>query len=324
LLAALGIGALSGSTFRTLDQALGDIQPTPEAVTRLEHALDGFQAAARTMSPTSIIDPLTSQIAVVDILRQRASPELRRDLSSLQARYAECLSWLHEEVGDVQHSLYWIDRAMQWAQVMNWTPMVAYCFVRRSMLALSYADNGPRAVENALATLHLPGATARVKGLAAKQLAFGFALMQRHDDSSRALDLTMNYFAAISDSGDDARSLGQRSVASDDLFTIWRATCDVYLGHGEPVISVLQPCLVGLSKASVRTHTITSAKLVHAYARAGAPEVACSLLLNTLDTAEAIGSLSAKRELHRALPALTYWNRRSEVQEVVYRLGSLP
>jgi hypothetical protein len=134
----------------------------------------------------------------------------------------------------------------------------------------------------------------------------------------------MGYLADSNGYEDDARGLGQHSVVSDDLFAIFRSTCDVYLGRGEPVISVLGPRLDGLSGASRRTHTITSAKLAHAYASAGAPDVASSLLLETLDTARAIESLSARRELHRAVPALTYWDRRSDVREVLHRLGSLP
>src|SRR6266516_2208343 len=70
VLAALGIGALSGSIFRTLDQALGQLQPTAETAGELEHALDSFQYAARVMAPTSLVDPLISQIAVLDVLRQ--------------------------------------------------------------------------------------------------------------------------------------------------------------------------------------------------------------------------------------------------------------
>ncbi len=131
----------------------------------------------------------------------------------------------------------------------------------------------------------------------------------------------MRFFAATETADDDARGLGQRSVVSDDLFVIFKATCDVYLGRGEPVIPVLQPRLNGLSKASLRTHTITNAKLVNAYASAGAPEQACILLTETLDAVDAIGSLSARRELLRAAPALTYWDRRSDVREVLHRLG---
>jgi transcriptional regulator with XRE-family HTH domain len=326
LLAAFGIGALSGAVFQAIDVALGPAAATPESIHGLETTLEGFAGAARTLPPTRLIDPLLSQIAATDVLRQRSDPAQRPDLLRLQARSAECLSWMYEETGDAANALYWVDRAVQWAQLGDWTPMVAYGFVRRSMLALSYADDGCRAVENAEVALRTPGATSRIRGLAAKQMAFGWALLQRPDDSSRALDAAMTHLSAVETphDTDDARGVGQRSVVNDDLFTIFRATCDVYLGRGDPVIPVLQPRLESLSRASLRTHAITSAKLVNAYARAGAPELATPLLLDTIAKADSLGSLSAKRELLRAVPALTYWDRRPEIRDAIHRLDALP
>jgi hypothetical protein len=326
LLAALGIGALNGTVLRTIDDALGPAAPTSETIHGLETALRGFAAAARTLPPTRLIDPLLSHVAATDVLRQRCDPALRPDLLRLEARSAEALSWMYEEAGDTAAASYWVDRAVHWAESGGWTPMVAYGFVRRSMLALSHADDGRAAVENAEIALRTPGATSRVRGLAAKQQAFGWALLQRPDDSSRALDAAMRHLSAAPapHETDEARGVGQASVISDDLFTIFAATCQVYLGRGEAAVPVLQPRLASLSKASARTHTITSAKLVNAYARAGAPELAVPLLYETIEQANALGSLSAKRELARATPALTYWDRRPALREALRRLGPLP
>jgi hypothetical protein len=323
LLAALGVGAVHGPPFRALADALGDLSPAVETVDYLEHTLDGLQTAARFVAPLKTIDPLTSQVALVDVLRQRAEPQERRRLAVLQIRCAESLSWMHEEAADVHNALYWIDRAVQWAQTTQWTSMVSYGFVRRSMLALSYADDGARAVEHARAALRIPAASPWIKGLAAKQVAFGLAVMQRPGECARALDSAMSFFADKQDD-DEGRGLGQRSVASDDLFAIFKATCDVYGHRGELAIPVLQPRLAGLSRASLRTHAITSAKLVHAYACAGEPERACSLLHDTADRAQSVGSLSAARELRRALPALAYWSSRSDIRDARERLRSLP
>jgi hypothetical protein len=323
LLAALGIGALGGPLFQAIHVAHGETEPTPDLIKEYECALDGFQMAARTMSPTKVIDPLIGRAASLDVMRQRAAPELRRGIAVTQTRYAECLGWMHEEANDVHGALYWIDRATHWAQAINWNSMAAYGLVRRSMLALSYLDDSQAAIESAEAVLRTPGTNLRIKGLAAKQLAFSLALKRRSDDSSRALDLAMQYLSQSASRGEgDAAGVGQRSVVNDDLMTIFRATCDIYLGRGESVIPALKPRLDSISAASLRTHTITSAKLVHAYASAGAPDLACSLLSETLSLADTVGSLSAKRELARAAPALTYWDRRPEVRDTLRRLAA--
>lgn len=67
-----------------------------------------------------------------------------------------------------------------------------------------------------------------MKGLAAKQMAFGHALTDNRDASCRALDEAMNWLARPT--REDDTLLGQRSVVDEDLFAIFQATCDIYLG----------------------------------------------------------------------------------------------
>jgi transcriptional regulator with XRE-family HTH domain len=320
LLAGLGIGVLGGTVLGAVERALGSVIPTHEMLLELEQALDGFHSAVRAITPARLIDDVTMQVAVLDALRRCAADgELRRSFTVLQSRYAESLSWMHEEAGDITGAVYWTDRAAHWAQAANWVPMVAYAFVRRSMMAITFAADGRRAVENAQYVLHIPGAPAYIKGLAAKQMSFGYALVGSADDSARALDLTTRLLGQRPQE-DERPILGQRSVVSDDLLAIFQATCDVYLGRGESVIRILEPRLRNIGKGSWRTSTITRAKLAQAYANAGLPGKACSLTLEALDAADAIGSLSAMNELRRALPRLADWSHRSDVKEVQHRL----
>ncbi|MGH3625442.1 MAG: hypothetical protein ACRDQ5_27305, partial [Sciscionella sp.] len=136
--------------------------------------------------------------------------------------------------------------------------------------------------------------------------------------SAGALDTAMELLAAPSH--ENETSLGQRSVASDDLYTIFRTTCDIYLGRGDSVIPVLEPKLDSLTQASVRTATITRAKLARAYANAGLPREACQLAWDALDAIESVGSLSAHAELRRGVPVLQRWHGRDDVQAVLQRL----
>lgn len=318
LLAGLGIGALGGALYQRLEQAMTHLGLSDNPIASLEHAFTGFQSAARVLPPHRLLDAMTSHVAVVDLLRLQATRHERGRYAVIQARYAESLSWLSEEAGDAAGALYWTDRASQWAQGVNWTPMVAYAFVRRSMMSISFASDGLRAVDNALQALAVPGAPEQVKGLAAKQMAFGHALALDADASARALDEAMRRLA--SPAGEHEVELGQRSVVSDDLYIIFRTTCDIYLGRGDSVIPLLEPRLSALSRSSVRTATITQAKLARAYANAGEPAQACRHAWETLDNIDAVGSRSAQSELLRAVPALRRWQKRSDVREVLNRL----
>jgi hypothetical protein len=57
----------------------------------------------------------------------------------------------------------------------------------------------------------------------------------------------------------------------------------------------------------MRTHAITSAKLVNAYARVGAPELAAPLLLETIGKADSPGSLSATGSLRSHMVRPSSW-----------------
>lgn len=318
LLAGLGIGALGGTLLSRCDQTLVGLDLGDDPLRSFEQAFAGFQSAARVLPPARLIDGMTGQVALLEALRRRAPGDQRRRHVRMQARYAETLSWLSEEAGDLHGALYWTDRAAQWAQVGNWSPMVAYTFVRRSMMTISFTNDGQRAVDTAQLAVDMTGAPPRVRGLAAKQMAFGYALTGDRDASARALATAMDLLAAPSN-GNEA-SLGQRSVVSDDLYTIFRATCDIYLGRGDSVIPILEPRLNTLAHASVRTATISRAKLARAYANAGQPQEACQLAWEALEAIESIGSLSAHAELRRGVPVLQRWHGRDDVRDVLQRL----
>ena len=168
----------------------------------------------------------------------------------------------------------------------------------------------------------MSGASPRMRGLAAKQMAFGYALGGDRDASCRALDEAVNWLARPA--REDDMLLGQRSVVDEDLLAIFQATCDIYLGHGAKAIRVLEPRLAKLSKASARTATITRAKLARAYAHAGEPAESCRLTWEVLEGIEQVGSLSARSELRRTMRVLDQWRGRSDVQDLTRRLGGGP
>lgn len=320
VLAALGLGIISGGLQGEFERALDGIALDGNVLQFFEDAFDGFQEAIRMLPPVQLIDGMTGNVAILDGLRRRATGEYRHSCSNLQARYAESLSWLSEEAGDLTGAMYWIDRASQWAQAANWSGMTAYGFVRRSMIVISFTGDGLRAVDQARHVLDMPQVSPRMKGLAAKQMALGYSLAGNRDDSRRTLDAGMGWLAQPV--RDDDVAIGQRSVVADDLYAIYRTTCDIYLGHGTSVIPMLEPRMESLARSSFRTATITRAKLARAYVNVGQPEDACRVAWDTLDAIEQIDSQSARSVLRRAVPVLNQWHGRSDVQEVVHRLGA--
>lgn len=322
VLSALAVGVVSGTLQDKFERALENVRLDDDPLKYFGDALSGLQEAARTLAPQRLIDSLLGNVVILDSLRRRAAKNANYHYSILQARYAESLSWLSEEAGDLAGAIYWIDRASQWAQSAGWPGMTAYGLVRRSMVAVSFSGNGRRAVDQARHVLDMQNSSPRIKGLAAKQMAFGYALERDKDASKGALDAAMHWLSQPAREEDS--TLGQRSVVDDDLFTIFKATCGIYLGYGSHAISVLEPRLASLSRSSTRTATITRAKLARAYANAGQPIEACRIAWETLDVIGNIGSLSAFSELRRAIPVLKRWRGRSDVQDIMHRFEKPP
>ena len=322
VLAALGVGIASGKLQGQFERALEGISSNIDLLKYFGDSFNGYQEAARILRPQRLIDGLLGDVAILDVLRRRAVKYDRRRYSRLQARYAESLSWLSEEAGDLSSAMYWTDRASQWAQAGNWSAMTEYGFVRRSMMVISFSGDGQRAVNQAYHVFEISGASPRMRGLAAKQMAFGYALGGDRDASCRALDEAVNWLARPA--REDDMLLGQRSVVDEDLLAIFQATCDIYLGHGTRAIRVLEPRLAKLSKVSARTATITRAKLARAYAHAGEPAESCRLAREALEGIEQVGSLSARGELRRTMRMLDQWHGRSDVQDLARRLGGGP
>lgn len=319
LLGALGVGIVNGRLHSQFERALDDIKLDSDLPQYFDDALNGFQEAARMLPSQQLIDGLLGNVAILDGLRRRTAKRESQRYGALQARYAESLSWLSEEGGDLPGAMYWIDRVAQWAQIANWSAMIDYSAVRRSMMAMSFSGDGRSTAEQAGYVLDIPDAAPRIKGLAATWMAFGYALAGDGDASQCSLDIAMDWLTKPV-RGDDAL-LGNRSLAADDLFGLSQATCDIYLGHGEGVIPVLEPRLTSLSTSSVRMATITRARLARAYANAGQPAEACRLAWETLDAIEHIDSLTARSELHHTARVLDQWRTRGDVQDVRYRLG---
>ncbi len=322
LLGALALGSTTGVLADVRPAAAG-VVADEELLAELTAGLAKSQVAGRVMPPARLVDRLTSQVAVLDVVRHQAPERLRRDYLVLQAQYGEYLSWLTQESGELTDALYWVDRAQQWAGLADWPAMTAYAHVRRSTLASNCAGDGPAAVEHATQSLQIRDAPPRIIAEAAKQLAYGHALAGQRDECHRALDRIAILFDRAS-AGDGGPDPIIRLHAANDPSLVARSagTCDIYLGDGENAIAMLESSQATYQSSS-RAHAITGARLAQAYAQSGSPDVACRHALDAVDTGEAVDSLTTRNELRRALAPLSRWRDRDDVTEVHHRVTTM-
>jgi hypothetical protein len=329
VLAALSIGT-TASTLTDLRQALGKVPAGEELLAEQAQTLLALQIAGRVMPPARLIESLIGQVAILDVMRDRAPATLRRNFSVLQAQYADYLSWMVQESGDLHGAASWVDRMQHWATRAGWPTMAAYAHVRRSVLANTCASDGRAAVEHAHHALHVAGASQQVRGLAAKQMAYGHALTGHVDACHRALDLAADLHATATAEDENSDpiigpiSLGPSGKTLDIsvMLAEFRATCDVSLGGGEDAIAALSTYRTAYGPKT-RRGAFTGARISRAYAQAGYPTQACTLALEALDTGQALDSATTRVELRRALGPLRRWPERSDVAEVRHRITAL-
>jgi hypothetical protein len=286
--------------------------------------LRALQVAGRVMAPAQVIDTLIGQVKVLDAVRHRAPTHLSRDFPVLQAQYAETLSWMVQESGDLPGAGAWIDRAQFWADQARSGEIVAFAHVRRSQLASTGAGDGRVAIEHAARVLRLD-APPMVQTLAVKQIAYGSALLGRSDDCRRALDRAEDLHAGAArhqDGPDPVIGLTSSGIDGQVMLAQFRATCDVHLGGGDRAIAGLTAYRTAYGPTA-RRGGVTAARLARAYAQAGDPDQACALALEALDTGHALDSATTRVELRRAMAPLERWPARSDVAEVRHRITTL-
>lgn len=318
VLAALGVGIVSGGLQGEFERALDAIELDSDVLQFFDDAYDVFKETVKMLPPAQLIDAMTGDVAILDGLRRRAVGPDRYRCGALQARYANLLSWMSQEAGDVAGALWWNDRALQWTQAAGWPGLTAWSFVRRSAMVHQFSGDGLRMVDQTRLVLDMPQASPQMKGVAATEMAYGYALAGDREESCRALDTAMSL--RTQPLREDDIMLGLGTVAADDVIAVCQTTCDVYLGYGARSIPVLEPRLDSVAGVSLRMVTVTRAKLARAYANAGQPADACRVAWDALDAVEQVGSQLARTELRRAVPVLNRWHGRSDVRDVVHRL----
>lgn len=318
VMSALSVGIVNGGLQAEFERALDTIEIDSDVLQYFHDTCDVFWKAAQMLPPAQLIDAMTGDVAILDGLRRRAGSADRNRCSTLQARYANLLSWMSQEAGDLPSTLWWHDRAGQWAQVAEWLDLSAWSLVWRTAMVQHISGDGLRIVDQARPVLEMPHASPRMKGLAAGQTAQAYALAGSREKCCRALDAAISWLAQPVRENDSV--LGQDDIAGDGLIALDQATCDVYLGYGARVIPALEPLAESLAGVSLRMATTTRAKLARAYANAGQPDEACRVAWDALDAMDQVGSQIARTELRRAVPLLNRWHGRSDVQDVVHRL----
>jgi hypothetical protein len=84
------------------------------------------------LGPAHLLDLTTLHLNFIGELLTIAAGQVRTELLTVGASYAEFAGWLYQDAGNPQSATYWTDRALSWAQTADNHLMVSYVLMRKS------------------------------------------------------------------------------------------------------------------------------------------------------------------------------------------------
>jgi hypothetical protein len=256
--------------------------------------LAAHQSGHHLLEPRVHISTLRQILGGMEQQRaQSTSNRAREELRHVQTEYAEHVSWLYREAGDLGLCRRWADRASGWALESGDTTMATYMTLRGANLALDQGDHR-QATELAVTAQHvswpIPPA---LRGVALAYEARGRA----HTGTVARAQL------------DDATELFSRDGPDDgpaylrfydaDFADLQRATCYVDAGIPGPAVTILQSKITTLPASHGRDRGLHLARLGAAHAAGQVPDAAAYAAMGSLAEARRAGSRHVLAELGR-------------------------
>ncbi|WP_406202140.1 hypothetical protein OH807_23315 [Kitasatospora sp. NBC_01560] len=286
-------------------------------VGHLRGVMPGHYKAANLLGSRHALDSVTRNVQLLDRIQENAGGRARDELLTIGARTAEFLGWLSQDLGDFDRAGYWSDRAMEWAQETGDDVMAAYLLFRKSNQATA-RRNAQQAVGLARAAQRAPGATPRIRALAAQQEAQGHAIMSNPRFAQTKFDEAHELAATPDDShSDDALDL---AYCTPTYIEMQRANCLIELGDPRRAVDMFEAELRVLPPIYRNDQGVYLSRLARAYAVSDEPEQAAAAADRALSIAVDTESARAMSELSAAGRALQRWSAVPEVVTFTSRL----
>ena len=149
---------------------LGDTQ----IVTSLIDSLSHYSRNASAVGARNLTGLAEANLRYIYSAYGSARGTQRDKVLNACARYAEFLGWLHQDLGNSTLSLFWTDRALEWAQEGDDSQFLSYIWMRKSDHAEQYGSSD-RVVSLARLSSKIPALSPRANALAAQQQARGYS-----------------------------------------------------------------------------------------------------------------------------------------------------
>lgn len=276
------------------------------AVNLFRKQLDRSKADDGNRGPTKALPTVLGILGAISQHVHDVKPDVRRQLLSLGADGAEFTGWLYRDLQDPVSATYWYDRAMEWAQEANDTPMQGYVLLKKSQMA--YEERDVHRLVSFAEAAHqgpwkLPPA---MQAEVIQQHAMGLAMS---GEPLSAVEQQMYTAQEVLTRALPDEEVGPSRYFTVDTLLVRQATCYTEAGKPARAAALFDQVLVG-GQLSHRDAGLFSARRATALALSGEPDEAAVVGLEAVQIARETSSERTVRILAETVQVLKPWSSR--------------
>ncbi|MEV5719368.1 helix-turn-helix transcriptional regulator [Amycolatopsis mediterranei] len=277
----------------------------------LSRQLNACKADDGTLGPAKTLPLVLGVVGAIEEHARDVKPSIRRDLLRLGAESAEFAGWLYRDVRDFGRTLYWYDRAMEWAQAADDRAMQGYVLLKKAQLAFDQREP-QRMLTLAQAVQHGPWSLPnRVQAETVQQEARAEVMLGATADAVAPKLDRARQLLGVRDDG--ASTLGAHY--NDTLLTMQTAICYTEAGTPRRAVELYDEYLVE-DRFSPRDYGFFLSLRAGSLALAGEPDEAARTGVESAARADSTSSRRTKQELVRVLDHLRPWTNRPAVAQL--------
>ncbi|MET8850934.1 helix-turn-helix transcriptional regulator [Amycolatopsis sp. NPDC004625] len=312
-LAASALPALGLDELQRVAEAMADARRYFDGpvLDYFRRQLAACKADDGTLGPAKTLPLVLGVVGAIEEHARDVKPNLRRELLRLGAESAEFAGWLFRDVRDFGRTLYWYDRAMEWAQEAGDTAMQGYVLLKKAQLAFDQREP-QQMLTLAQAVQHGPWSLpSRVQAESVQQEARAEVMLGATADAvGPKLDQARQLLGARDDG---ASTLGAHY--NDTLLTMQTAICYTEAGAPRRAVELYDESLVE-DRFSPRDYGFFLSLRAGSLALAGEPDEAARTGVESAARADSTSSRRTKQELVRVLEYLRPWTNRPAVTQL--------
>jgi tetratricopeptide (TPR) repeat protein len=226
--------------------------------------------------PHEVLPLAVRQLAIMRDLSRSLPGGGRRELLRPQVQFADLLGWLYQDCREFTTAAHWLDRALEWAHMMDDQACVAFILARKSQLACDMGEPGA-AIAAAEAALRITSADL-IGAAAATYAAHGHALAGDAAASGRLYERARTVLAGA----DGADPTPWVTFLDNAYIDVYEAGSLAVLGEHDAAASGFAAAIAGLRPAFHRDRGVYLAREARSRAGAGEHEHAAELALEAL------------------------------------------